>query len=68
VSLQKGQKRSLILTSLSKKVSCFRVGVEAFVQNADLCFIAEVLSKSTQDYKSPSETLCKHSEKFGADR
>lgn len=32
------------------------------------CFIAEVLSKSTQDYDSLSETLCEHGEKFSAYR
>lgn len=32
------------------------------------CFIAEVLSKSTQDYDSPSETPCEHGEKFSACR
>ena len=32
------------------------------------CFVAEVLSKSTRDYDSPSETLCEHGEKFSAYR
>lgn len=32
------------------------------------CFIAEVLSKSTQNYDSPAETLCERSEKFAAYR
>ncbi|QKQ77570.1 Uma2 family endonuclease [Nostoc sp. TCL240-02] len=32
------------------------------------CFIAEVLSKSTQNYDSPAETLCERGEKFVAYR